>query len=248
MKPLQQKKKSLQKNSQELSVREHIEELRNRVIIVLVTLFLGSFIAFFFRSHLFNFLFSQVSVELYFLSPTTGLDLTIKLSLLIGFILSLPIFLYQVIQFLKPIKGISLRLLVILTSFSLLLALAGICFSYWVVLPTAFEFLLGFGTDFMEPVITAENYISFFLATSLISILVFELPLLLVLCRILFGISARQILVYQRHILLASTIIVAVITPTTDVINLLIILGPLVVLYYSSVFLIFLLERFTIVQ
>jgi len=241
------KKKTLQR-SKVVSVREHIQELRSRLLIILCVMFVGAIITFLTRERIFDFLFNQSLVELYFLTPTAGIDLTIKLSLLFGFILSLPVVIYQLLKFLEPVLTIKTVHLSIVLVVSLMLASMGLVFSYVVVLPVSFKFLLKIGESFMEPVITAESYLSFFLTTSFISVLVFELPLVLFICRLFFGFTSKQILSYQRYVIVLSSLLIAIITPTTDIFNMLVMLGPLWGLFYSSVVVIYLLEKFKIVH
>jgi sec-independent protein translocase protein TatC len=147
-----------------------------------------------------------------------------------------PVIFLQVWRFISPglyrhEKRVAIPFVVIST----LCFLAGAAFGYWVVFPPAFKFLLGYTSDFLEPLPSVDEYFSLALRLFFAFGLIFELPVLMVfLGRI--GLVDKPFLVKNRkYAVLIAFIVAAILTPTPDVVNQVLMAGPLVVLYEISI-------------
>jgi sec-independent protein translocase protein TatC len=167
-----------------------------------------------------------------------------KVSFLAAVIISFPFWMYQAWKFISPGLHPSERKYGLAFIFSAcLLFISGICFVYFVAYPATFHFLLGFGGDIDKPMITIGDYVSFFISTTLIFGLVFELPLVIVLLGA-FGIVSAAFLRSKRKIaIVLLSVLAAVVTPTPDAIGMLIMMIPLVLLYELSIVLVAFFER-----
>ena len=149
-----------------------------------------------------------------------------------GFIVSFPVVLYHIWGFLAPAFPKKVRKRVVFwTALALVLFFGGIAFSYFLAIPAALNFLIGFSTGVATAKITLGKYISFFAALILIGGIVFEIPVVIGLLTDA-GILKPAILRKKRHYaILVIMIFAAVITPTQDILNMLLFALPMIVLY-----------------
>ena len=164
-----------------------------------------------------------------------------RIALLSGLIIAMPIILYQVWVFIAP--AIEERLKRRATYFVILCSLAfiaGCFFAYFILIPPAIKFLLSFAKDELEPVISASKYISFVISLILACGLVFQMPILsLILTKL--GIINPQILRKKyKYAIVIIFIVAAIITPTPDAFNMLILALPMLFLYELSIWVSFL--------
>ncbi len=233
--------------SKKLDVIAHLEELRKRILISLSFLFLAA-IFFFIKG---NYVFPIVVLpakglidELIFISPTEAFVSYLKVSILCGFVLTFPLILFHVWRYLSPAFDPRMRKrIVVWLSLSLFLFFAGISFSYFFAFPTALKFLISFGEKIAVPKIALGKYISFFGAIILIGGIIFEIPVVMGLLGDA-GIVKSKTLKTKRHIAaLGIMIFAAVITPTQDIINMLIFAVPMLLLYEVGILIVSRLEK-----
>ena len=175
-------------------------------------------------------------VRFAFFSPTEPLIAYVKVAMLAGLIVSMPVILGQLWGFIR--SGLTSRersLGLAFVCWGSAQFLAGAAFAYYGLLPVSLRFLLRIGERYLEPVISIDQYLSFVTTLLFWCGVVFELPVvLLILARL--GIVTPEWLRQQRpYAILALVIIAAVVTPTTDPINLLLMAVPLVWLYELSI-------------
>lgn len=229
-----------QDEPKKLNVVAHLEELRRRILAILI--FLGISFIFFFANGKNVLLIAEIPLRglvrsLVYLSPTEAFTAYFKCSLLAGVIVTFPYILYQAWLFVAPAVPLGIRKRVVgwfISAFFLFIL--GALFSYFVALPMALRFLVTFGNEIAFPQITLGNYISFFGAFMLIGALVFEIPIVVAILSEL-GFVTSGLLKQKRHYALVFILIIAaVITPTQDVINLMIFAVPMAVLYEIGIF------------
>ena len=215
---------------------EHLLEIRLRLLIYILTLVITSIISFYFYPLILRFMLLPLNQKLFFTSPAGGLDLMIKLSLLSGFIFSLPMFLYQLLRFIEPSlsKNISLKIITIIVS-SFALTILGLSFAYLIGLPAALYFLSSFGSDQIQSLITTNEYFTFVSRYLLGFALFFQLPLIIFFINEFYKISVSTLLKFQKIVIVLSLIVAAILTPTPDFLNQIIMASPLIVLYYFSI-------------
>ena len=230
--------------SDPLPLREHFRELRSRVMISMVALLLGSAVCFYFYEEILTFLIAPArkvagdDVSIIYTEITELLSTTVKVSLLGGLVLALPVILYHVVRFVAP--GLTPKERRILFSFlpaALLAFVGGMAFGYFVMIPPALKFLLTFGGDVAEPLIRISNIVNIMIRLLFWLGIAFETPLVMFVLATLGIVNARGFSRFRRLWLVVSFIIAAAITPTIDPLNQAIVAGPLIVLYELGVLL-----------
>jgi sec-independent protein translocase protein TatC len=225
----------------ELSLTGHLDELRKRIIISLVSLGIAVLVSFPFGPVLLRILkapASGVIDKLAYFSPEEAFLVYMRISFFCGFAVSLPVILQQVWSFLSPAiddrhkKHGKYFILACLAMF-----IAGCSFAYFILLPQGLRFLMGIGRGDLEPVISAGKYVSFVTNIILYSGLLFQMPLLGLF---LAGIGLIDAAFLRRNFRLAIVVIFAVaaiITPTTDIVNMLFLALPMLLLYEITIWL-----------
>jgi sec-independent protein translocase protein TatC len=220
---------------------DHLEELRWRLIKSIAAVVVLSCASFPLTDILLNILTYPNTrlvnpAKLIFLKPTGMLMLRMEISIAAGIIVSLPVVIYQLWQFIAPGLVPKERRLVFPVIFiTLFCFLLGSCFAYFVMIPLILPFLFSMGTKSIEATINVNEYMSFLLRIILLTGLIFELPVLaFFLAR--FGLITPAILRKgRRYAIVAIFILAAVVTPTPDPFNQTILAVPLFVLYEISI-------------
>lgn len=233
-----------EQSSEQLSLREHFRELRSRVLICMVALLLGSAVCFYFYEEILNLLITPArnvagdDVAIIYTEVTELLSTTVKVSLLGGLVLALPIILYNVIRFVAPgLTPKERRVLFTFLPAALLAFVGGMAFGYFVMIPPALKFLLTFGGDVAEPLIRISNIVNIMIRLLFWLGIAFETPLVMFVLATFGIVNARGFSRFRRLWLVVSFIIAAAITPTIDPLNQAIVAGPLIVLYELGVLL-----------
>lgn len=222
-----------------MSLMEHLEELRKRLIWSVGFLIAGFAVAYIFHVRLYNYVQAPVTrlgLQLNFTHPTDGLNLYLKTSFVGGAILASPFILYQIWLFISPgMYANEKKYVWPFMSATIALFLAGAWFGYRWVLPGAIKVLvLDFGKAF-HPILTIEDYTGFFLAVILGLGITFELPILIFFLALFGIVDGKFLLRHFRYAVLAIFLIAAVICPTPDPIGMCLFATPMLVLYFIGV-------------
>ena len=233
--------------TKKLDIISHLDELRRRILWCLLALVLITIVAFWQGSYTLSLVKKPISGlvdELIFIGPTEAFVASIKIALLIGFIVSFPIILYHSWIFLAPAFPKKVRKRVVLwASLALVLFFGGVAFSYFLAIPAALNFLIGFSEGVASAKITLGKYVSFFAALILIGGVVFEIPVVIGLLTDA-KILKPDILRKKRHYaILIIMIFAAIITPTQDILNMLLFALPMIVLYEVGIIISFIIVR-----
>lgn len=230
------------------SLYDHLAELRKRLINCCLILMVATGICYGFSEYLFNFVREPIA---HFL-PDGGLIYTgpmdkfiahLKLAFLSGVITSCPFWLYQIWKFIAPgLYSNERKYSAVFIIAGSILFLLGTMFSYFIALPMAFEFLMGFGGDIDKPMISIDQYMSFFTQMSLMFGLSFELPLIIVVLGVMGIISQAFLRKNRKYAIMVLAIGAAIITPP-DVLSMLMMLGPLWVLFEIAIFIVGFFEK-----
>lgn len=224
--------------------REHLLELRRRLFWCLLVLGLGSILGWLLHEPIIGVLRRPLKESLYITSPTGGLDFIISISLLVGLAISVPVIAYHALQFVKPVhKNMPLGKVLVFALASVTLALLGASFGYFVSLPSALHFLTNLGSEQLSPMINANDYLNFVMVYIISLAIIFQLPLVLLFINNVTPLKPSKLMGYQRYIIIASFIIAAIITPTPDPINQLIMALPMVIMYQLAVMCILIANR-----
>lgn len=232
-------------SSEPLTFIEHVYELRSRLFWVIATLLVASAIGFQFKDILVNFIMAPLHGEkLVYLTPGGGFSFIFTLCLYFGALLTIPIVVYHLYRFLQPIMGqASRRLLTALLFLSTFLAMGGAAFGYLVAIPAAINFLTGFAGEAVTANLTAESYLSFVMAYMFGLAALFQLPLILFMVDHIRRFPPGTLLSMQRFVVVGAVIAAAIITPTPDIVNQMIIAGPIVVVYQLGVLAVYVRRR-----
>lgn len=223
---------------------EHLEELRKRIIWSIVYIAAGFSVCYWWHERIFGLMQQPIMFalknhnlpqNLVYTNPTDPFNMYLKISLIVGIFLASPFVLYQVWAFIAPGLYKSERRYVAPFMFSTVgLFVGGGYFAYKMVYPAALDFLIDYSKQF-TPMITINEYTDLFMTIVLGLGVVFEMPIL-VFFLALFGIvSPGWMWRNLRYSILVIFIIAAIITPTTDIMNMCIFAAPMVILYLVSI-------------
>jgi len=212
---------------------DHLVELRKRLIISAVGVLVAAVGAFSFSDEILAWLVSSLGQELVFLSPTEAFWVSLKISLVAGLLISLPLVLYHAWRFIAPgLYRSERRYAAGFVIASCALFAAGLAFCAFVALPFALKFLIAFGVERgIKPMISAQMYVDFALKFYLAFGLIFEVPLGVTLASRMGLVTPSMLARNRRYAFLVNAIVAAVLTPTSDLFNMAIMLVPLTVLY-----------------
>ncbi len=227
-----------------MSFLQHLEELRRRIIYSLIGVTVGFLACWGYAERIFGLMErpimealqrNHMAQTLVYLSPTEPFNLYLKIGLLAGIFVSSPFVLYQVWMFISPgLYRNERRYVVPFMVSTVFLFLAGGFFGYRIVYPAALEFLISYGKQF-QPMITIGEYTDLFLTVILGLGLVFELPILVFFLSLMGIVTAGWMWRNIRYSILVIFIIAAILTPTTDILNMCIFAAPMVGLYLISI-------------
>jgi sec-independent protein translocase protein TatC len=222
-----------------MTLMEHLDELRKRIVHSAVYLVIGFFAAWIFRNRiveLFQAPLIQIHKTLMFTHPMDALNLYLQASLTAGAILASPFILYQVWLFIAPgLYQKERRFVVPFMAATIGLFLTGASFGYFFVLPAAIQILVvGFGHNF-TPMISIEDYTGFFLSIILGLGISFEMPILIFFLAMFGIVSPRFLWVNIRYAILAVFLVAAVICPSPDPWTMCIYAIPMLALYVIGI-------------
>merc|ERR1712183_624052 len=184
------------------------------------------------------------NVKFFQLSPGEYFISTVKISFYTGLLFGSPFTFGQIILFLLPgltQKETKIILPLILSSLSLFGL--GLIFSYYILIPAALNFFLNYSNEVIEPFWSFDEYFEFILVLFYSTGLAFQIPIIQILLGLLNFVSAQQMLDAWRYVILISTIIGAVLTPSTDPLTQLLLSFAILLLYFSGVGLLFLIKN-----
>ena len=236
--------KSEQDSMPAMSFLEHLEELRRRLIYSIISVVVGFFLCWGYAENIVGWMQkpimealqrNKMPQTLVYLNPTDPFNLYLKVGLLAGLFVACPFVLYQVWMFISPGLYRHEKKYVMPFMFSTIgLFLSGGYFGYKLVYPAALEFLIGYGKQF-QPMITIHEYTDLFLTVILGLGVVFELPILVFFLALMGVISAGWMWRNVRYSILVIFVIAAILTPTTDILNMCIFAAPMIGLYLLSI-------------
>ncbi len=217
-----------------MSIIQHLEELRIRLIKSLLAIALCSCAAYFFLDDIMHYL-TLPAGKLYFMQPAEAFFTYIKVTVFTGFLLALPIVFYQAWAFFLPALTRKERLVLgLIVPASVILFLGGLAFSFCLVLPAGIKFFMGIGSEEILPLFSVEKYLDFVIAFVLPFGLIFEVPLIIIILARLGIVSSQFLLKQFRYVFFLSFVFGAVISPTPDIFTQSMIALPLSALYGLS--------------
>ncbi len=215
---------------------EHLIELRNRLIVIVLSLCFAIIIAFFFSDSIMAFLARPIGglEKLQSIEITENFTAVFRVALLAGLILDSPVIFYEILAFILPaLKSNEKRILFTFLPLLILFFIAGILFAFFILLPAAIPFLISF-TD-IPTTIRTNSYFSFTTNMLFWIGVVFEMPIFIYFLTKVKVVNSGLLLKKWRQAVVICAILAMLITPTVDPVNMTILLIPLVLLYFLSI-------------
>lgn len=223
--------------SSALTLHDHIKELRNRFFVVALIFIVVSAVAYNYKDTLLHYLLKPLGDQkLIYLNPAGGFSFIFQVTMYVGVAVAIPFLIYNLYKFIAPALPESARKhsLLVITA-SLFLLCCGVAFGYLIAIPGALNFLNHFGEGYVTPSLTADSYLNFILAYTAGLGIMFQLPLVLLLIHWVHPLKPKGLFMFERYMILISFVAAAMITPTPDVINQLVIALPIIIMYQAGV-------------
>jgi len=239
------KRKKKDKKDMEMTVVDHLAELRKRLIVSVVAVAVALGVSFIFVGDIMGFIRKPMGdYQLIFIAPSEMFMTNLKVAFFTGLFVAMPVVLYEVWAFVSVgLLANERRYIVVGLPVSIALFAGGAAFCYYLLLPVALKFLLGFAAEGIQPMISVSKYVSF-MGLMLLSVgAVFEMPLVILILNRIGILPYRTLSRNRQYAFLIILIVAAVITPSTDVFTLILLAIPIYALYEVSVWLALLAER-----
>jgi len=229
---------------------DHLEELRQRLIRCVVAVLIGFGICIAFGERVFSLLAAPITrllpkdTTLVFTGLPDPFFVYLKVAFICGVFLALPYCLYQMWLFIRP--GLLERERELATPFVLVataLFYLGAAFAYFIVFPAAFKFFLGYQTPELKPMISIRDYVSLSMLLMLAFGAVFETPLVVVFLGLLGVVDSSLLKRGRRYFVVLAFIIAAILTPTPDMVNQIIMAVPMILFYEVGIQVLILFEK-----
>lgn len=219
-----------------MSLIEHLDELRSRIIVSLVAIAIGFAICFVFRGYLLDLLVTPLSDrKLITLSPTESFMTVFKVSAYCGLIVASPVLIYEIWAFVSPgLKKKEKRLVMVATFFTSVLFLAGVAFAWVFVMPRVLNFLLNYESSFFDQQVQANKYFGFVSLFLLGFGIIFETPVMILTLTRMGFVDAKTLGKNRKYAFLLGCVVCAVLTPP-DIFSMAAMVLPFVALFEVSI-------------
>lgn len=219
------------------TVNDHLRELLMRFLASAGAMIIAGIVVFLCYAPILAFLSSPLNSPLYYTTPAGSFTFIMKVCFMGAITIAIPVLTYNLIMFVRPAFGVNLPMKrVYFTSFySALLSIAGATFAFYVILPGSLQFFAGFQVKGLSALISADSYLNFVTSIIVTFVIMFQLPLLIGFIDKVKPLQPRNLLKYEKWVVVGS-LIVAILAPFTyDFVTSLLIGVPIVVLYNLSI-------------
>ena len=237
---------SFEQNEAEMSLTEHLEEVRQRAFWSLSLLLITIISCVLTVKNIVKLLQEPATgIKFLQLAPGEYFFASLKVAVYTGFFISSPFIIYQIILFILPgmTRGERKTLLPVVVVGSVILFIFGLACGYFFLAPAALNFFINYGSDVVEPFWSFEQYFEFILVLLFSTGLAFQLPVIQVVLGSLKIFSSRLMFSVWRYVILGSTIIGAILTPSVDPVTQIFMSSIIMVLYFGGAGLVYLIER-----
>jgi sec-independent protein translocase protein TatC len=239
----QQRRDPATEEGKVLTILEHLQELRRRLIISAAALILGTVASAIFTQQLLEWLTEPAKdqvkdLSIVYTEPLEYWGTYFRVALVGGVALAMPIIVYELLAFVGPgLTRKERRWVYPIVLGASLSFVGGAAFAYYVELPPALRFLLGFSGDVATPFIKIGSYINFVTRLMMVTGFVFELPLVVMGLAKLGVVTSRRLLGWWRYALVLAFVVAAVVTPSIDPVTQSLVAAPIIVLYFAGIIL-----------
>ena len=223
----------------------HLSELRRALVISVLAIMAGAGLGFYWHNVFLQMLMAQVpDVRFVIVSPTEGFAAVLRLSVLLGIFVALPVILREIFWFVGPAFTQRQRFLLIpVLLASYVLFVLGVFFAWFTLLPLGVRFLIGFTPPGIHPMLSIGQYVDFTSTLLFGTGLLFQVPVLMLLLALLRIVPKAVLLSRRRFVYLGSFVVAAVITPSVDILTQSLLGGTLIFLFELGLILMGLAER-----
>jgi len=219
-----------------MSLLEHLQELRDRLVKASIGLAIGTGIGALFAGTIFKYLLQPYGREVQILDPTGSVTNYFRVALMMGGIIAIPLITYQLLMFILPgLTNRERRIVLTALPAITLLFLVGVLFAWFMLIPPALDFLANFHSDIFTTQWTADGYLGFITSLLFWMGVAFETPLIFFVLAFLGFVNSALLRKNWRIAIVGASIVAAVITPTVDPVNMFLVMAPLLVLYLLSI-------------
>jgi sec-independent protein translocase protein TatC len=236
-----------------LTILEHLQELRRRMMICAGALVVAMIAAAFLANPTLRWLKAPAenrveNFELVFTQPLEYWTTFFRVMLLLGITFAMPVFVWQILGFVGPglTKNEKRWAYPIVLGASGMFVL-GCAFAYYIEMPPALNFLLDAPDDIASPFITVKSYVDFATRLMLVTGLVFELPLLVMGLAKIGVVNSKTLLHWWRFAIIGAVLLAAIVTPSIDPITQMMVAGPMILFYFLGIGLAKLVEKSPII-
>jgi sec-independent protein translocase protein TatC len=243
--PLEEEVKKEGRAMGSMSLLQHLEELRKRIMYSAAAVAVCFGVAWWKWEPIYDEMEKPIKValanhhwptELGYLGPTDVFNLSLKIGLIAGIFIACPFLLYQIWMFISPgLYKNEKKFILPFLIMSVGLFVGGGLFGFKIVFPVALDFLIGTGGTKLKPMITITEYTDLFLTVILGIALTFELPIVLGFAGAMGVVNAKFLFKHIRGAVLIFFVIAAILTPTTDIMNMTVYAAPMIILYLFSI-------------
>jgi sec-independent protein translocase protein TatC len=222
-----------------MTIMDHLEELRQRIVKITLALAITTGICLVFTTQIIEVLLLPAGgIKPIFLKPTEMFLTYMRVGLIAGVGLAMPVIVYQLMRFLSPgLEPKEKKWLFSLVPATAAFFIAGVSFSYFFMLPFALQYLLTFGSTLVEAKWAIGEYISFVTSLLLWVGVSFETPLVIFALAKLHIVDAKKLTSYRKYAIVGAFLAAAVITPTPDPFNQIMVAVPIILLYELGIIL-----------
>lgn len=220
---------------------EHLYELRKRLFYVALSVGIFSVAAYGVQQKIVALLLRPAKGQQFiYTTPGGGLDFLFRVCVYTGIAFSIPVIVHQILRYLEPlIKKDATRFIRIGNIASIILALIGMAFGYFLGLPAALHFLLHqFTTSQIQALLSIQSYISFVTIYMLASAFLFQIPLILLLINRIKPLKPRKLLGYERWVIVSAVIIGGMVNPSPNIFDQMMLAGPMILTYQIGILLV----------
>lgn len=224
-------------------LRREAHRIKRRVFYTLTAFGIGAASTWLYKEEIFSFLLAPAGGNLspdgkpIFTAPVEMMSNTINLAIKGGLTVAFPVAVFFAYRTMSPLMTPSYRRFMrLFLATSALAFLSGAAFAYYVLLPTGLGFLLDFGTDISTPYVSISSYLDLFYAMIFWLGIVFELPIVMYLLSKTGVVPYQKLKAFRKFVPVTALIFSAILTPTFDVVNQLLLAGPMVGLYEIGMF------------
>ncbi len=224
----------------EMSLFDHLEELRSRIFYALIAIFAGIVLCFTFVNKIVALLeIPAQGVKFLQLAPGEYFFVSIKVAGYSGLLVASPAILYQIVRFILPgLTRKEKRAIAPIVFGSSILFILGIVFAYELLIPAALNFFISYGGDVVEQFWSIDRYFEFVLLLLFSTGLAFQIPVIQALLAMTGIVNSSRMLAGWRYVVLGAVILGAVLTPSTDPMTQSLLAGAVGLLYFGGIFLV----------